>query len=822
MQVIPPGPCINAASTCLSGNGISEEYVYEGNLALPAVSDDWTLHYFDCCPGFSSGLVLRNTYARCTIDNLNVPVNHSPEFNGPFNHLYPVGNGHYLHLSGIDPDGDSLVYTLEPVDVYFTCANGVETGIYNPPYSPSNPFVSSIPITLDSSTGILHFNPTFIMVSDIAIGTKEIRNGSVVGFTKRQFQMYFISNSNTYLPQFNSSILASANGFIPAQCGDQQVMLSFDHLYNCATAVPSDFLVKSPDGVQQHPQSVQPIGCVNGFSDSLLLILNSPLLTGKTEIIVVTGVDGNTLLSECGLEMPEKADTIPVVVAPAPVTWTPAIDTLSCFSSSITITLNGLLWCQTLDTAGTDLILRDAVGMSFPVQHAELNCNGSSLSNELQLQFTVPASAKWPLILFADSSTAIDGNSVATTCYQFLSSSDSLAVFYPEQSFQLPADTSICSSQTFPFLSANVIGNVQYQWSLNNAIIPGAISSGFQPVQEGEYVALAAGPFCAVTDTIMLSTFPDLFLPLQDTILCPDNIPVYIDAGSQQGAIYQWLVNNAVIPGAQQSGYWASQAGVYTVMISDTFGCSYNDSMLLTNYSTPVFSFDPVTICDGQSIVVGAGFSADSYLWSTGEIDSSIVIDSGGVYILTVSQNTCSFTDSISITQLSYPAAPVVSCTLSGSGYQELYTWSQVPGAISYLVSEDNGVSWIPPNMPVSLESHGVNSSVSGFMVRAIGAVPCDSGAIAVSSPCALFVSSLLTPNGDHVNDLFIVQNNGEYPDCKVTIYNLQGNQVFFEPKYDNHTRVFTGENLPTGYYIYQVEPGNGLLPLRGQLLLFH
>ena len=145
-----------------------------------------------------------------------------------------------------------------------------------------------------------------------------------------------------------------------------------------------------------------------------------------------------------------------------------------------------------------------------------------------------------------------------------------------------------------------------------------------------------------------------------------------------------------------------------------------------------------------------------------------------------------------------------------------------MPGAISYLVSEDNGATWISPNMPVSLESHGVNSSVSGFMVRALGVAPCDSGAIAVSSPCALFVSNLLTPNGDLINDIFVVQNNGEYPDCKVTIYNQQGSLVFFEPKYDNQTRVFTGENLPTGFYIYQVEPGNGMLPMRGHLLLFH
>lgn len=74
-----------------------------------------------------------------------------------------------------------------------------------------------------------------------------------------------------------------------------------------------------------------------------------------------------------------------------------------------------------------------------------------------------------------------------------------------------------------------------------------------------------------------------------------------------------------------------------------------------------------------------------------------------------------------------------------------------------------------------------------------------------------------VTPDGDGMNDYFIIDNINQFPNNHVTIYNRWGRKVYETHSYDSNGNVFNGtaqgnsivnqgEKLPTGTYYYVVE----------------
>lgn len=80
---------------------------------------------------------------------------------------------------------------------------------------------------------------------------------------------------------------------------------------------------------------------------------------------------------------------------------------------------------------------------------------------------------------------------------------------------------------------------------------------------------------------------------------------------------------------------------------------------------------------------------------------------------------------------------------------------------------------------------------------------------------CLLKIYSGFSPNGDGVNDTWIIDGIEFYPDNSVAIYNRWGDVVWQKNAYDNKTVVwdgiwsFTGEKLPNGTYFYIINIPN-------------
>lgn len=82
-------------------------------------------------------------------------------------------------------------------------------------------------------------------------------------------------------------------------------------------------------------------------------------------------------------------------------------------------------------------------------------------------------------------------------------------------------------------------------------------------------------------------------------------------------------------------------------------------------------------------------------------------------------------------------------------------------------------------------------------------------------------IPNVFSPNGDGINDTWIIRYLESYPGTTVEIFNRDGQAVFFQEGYtkpwDGTTK---GKPLPVGTYYYIVNPKNGLNPITGSVTI--
>lgn len=80
-------------------------------------------------------------------------------------------------------------------------------------------------------------------------------------------------------------------------------------------------------------------------------------------------------------------------------------------------------------------------------------------------------------------------------------------------------------------------------------------------------------------------------------------------------------------------------------------------------------------------------------------------------------------------------------------------------------------------------------------------------------------ISSVITPNGDGINDNWYIENIKYYPENEVTVYNIYGNSVYNKKGYNNDWQgTVNGAPLTDGTYFYVIKPDNSSSVLKGSL----
>ncbi len=196
---LPPHPCFLPGLTSCQGGTVNgfDEWVYEGTLSLPQAAPDWVISYSNCCRSAQiSTLQPNGIYVYAKLDNLNYPVNNSPEVMAATYAQFCVNTLSDYQLPVYESDGDSLVYSLAPAEDYqSTCPAAFYPAIYNPGYSATHPVSSATPVLFDSSTGTMTFTPDLSQAGVICMLVKEYRNGNLIGEIKTDEMILVINGT---------------------------------------------------------------------------------------------------------------------------------------------------------------------------------------------------------------------------------------------------------------------------------------------------------------------------------------------------------------------------------------------------------------------------------------------------------------------------------------------------------------------------------------------------------------------------------------------------------------------------------------------------
>ncbi len=158
---------------------------------------------------------------------------------------------------------------------------------------------------------------------------------------------------------------------------------------------------------------------------------------------------------------------------------------------------------------------------------------------------------------------------------------------------------------------------------------------------------------------------------------------------------------------------------------------------------------------------------------------------------------------------------------LEYSGTENLiYNW----GAYSYngLITESEAITFITNqntfNPELSVQSYKEDEIIYFLNVSTISGCS-DQDSVLVNFIKPFIAPTAFTPNGDNVNDGWMLEGLTQFPDAEVTIFNRWGALVF--QKYGGYRDHFTGDNLPMGTYYWIVdfkdnsrEPASGVVTI--------
>jgi gliding motility-associated-like protein len=137
---------------------------------------------------------------------------------------------------------------------------------------------------------------------------------------------------------------------------------------------------------------------------------------------------------------------------------------------------------------------------------------------------------------------------------------------------------------------------------------------------------------------------------------------------------------------------------------------------------------------------------------------------------------------------------------------QLLYVWN--PSSVCPAQNCTSVDSLSPGNYSVSIKAINSSSVV-------IDSVTFNYTITASTEPCNITVYNGFTPDGDGLNDNWIIENIENYSNNTVTIFNRWGNKIWNTTNYNNSSNVWDGKTqggatLTSGTYFYVIEFENG------------
>ena len=160
-----------------------------------------------------------------------------------------------------------------------------------------------------------------------------------------------------------------------------------------------------------------------------------------------------------------------------------------------------------------------------------------------------------------------------------------------------------------------------------------------------------------------------------------------------------------------------NNVGIYGVTVTDANGCSNTASTNVYVYPKPTVAIQNINYnaCNNDTLVV---VGADSYLWSNGSTDSTIIVGSGTYSVIGTNQYGCTDSKSVTVTLNSFttPSLNVSVSCINGA----TFTWNSSTCFSRYDVRQKltTSTSWTTYNNVVSGFKKGLSGGLRETQIR--------------------------------------------------------------------------------------------------------
>ncbi len=260
--------------------------------------------------------------------------------------------------------------------------------------------------------------------------------------------------------------------------------------------------------------------------------------------------------------------------------------------------------------------------------------------------------------------------------------------------------------------------------------------------------------------------------------------------------------------------------GLYTYYVCNTDTGSCMSEAVKVNIE--IFEEIDVTIlsenvsCPGMndgtaSLTINQGQAPYTYLWSTGDSLSNISNLAAGEYDVTIfDANYCLTNKSFIIYEPDsiHVRANVtdVACDGSQPGSIELLPYGGTP---PYSYDWENGNT--------TAESYNLESGYYTITITDNNSCEKDTIIYVGMTDDCLQIATVLTPNGDGKNDVWVIKAADNYPQMQVSVFDRTGILVFESLGYaEPWDGSYNGKKLPIGSYFFIIDLGNGTQQIKG------
>jgi gliding motility-associated-like protein len=407
------------------------------------------------------------------------------------------------------------------------------------------------------------------------------------------------------------------------------------------------------------------------------------------------------------------------------------------------------------------------------------------------------------------------------------------------------ATSSTCGNSNGAIKGIVVNGATTYQWFDSNNVLAGT-NADLLNVPAGSYYLVASNAACSkqsavytVTNTPPVNNYQSTFVVSPASCgLSNGGVSVTFD-GTSAPKSYRWTLADGT-PLIVNSDITSQPAGTYQLYVTDVNGCeSFYKSYTIN-------SIPPIQIVAGSAQVTndqcGQGLGSIKNIAATGGVPpytyswinaaqqglgTSVDITGirKGVYTLQVKDATACDVAAQDYTVLSdetaVPAPGVTNLQICSPGDALLRVTNPQAG-YGYRLYDTNISTNFKDDEPTGVFKITVTNSESVFISQYLG--DCESPRAEVKimvGLSSLNIPNTFTPNGDGINDFWLINGIDNYPNALVQVFNRYGQKVFDSKGYDHPFDGKSGGSvLPAGVYYYIINLNSKCSLLSGSLTI--